>query len=273
MELDIFVVDAFTDKQFGGNSAAVVPVEDWLAVDLMQSIASENNLSETAFIKRVDLNHYQIRWFSPITEIDFCGHATLAAAHVLFNQFSCVGEVCFSTDKVGDLKVTQVSNADSTATPSAIEMSFPNLKPEIVESVPNALTAGLSVTPKAVLKNQQAYFAVMDSAADVINLEYQSELLALLAPLDVVVTAQADATSEYDFISRYFWPANGGDEDPVTGSIHAGLAPYWSEQLNKTDLVAFQASTRGGKLCCRISDDRVFVSGCGKLYLKGRIYV
>ncbi|WP_153916654.1 PhzF family phenazine biosynthesis protein [Shewanella sp. TC10] len=273
MELDIFVVDAFTDKQFSGNSAAVVPVVDWLSVDLMQSIATENNLSETAFIKPINANHYAIRWFSPITEIDFCGHATLAAAYVLFNQLAYVGEIRFSTDKVGDLIVTQVETADSHTSAKPIQMSFPNLAPEPVSSIPNALTAGLSITPNVVLKNQQAYFAVMNSAAEVVNVEYQSELLALLAPLDVVVTAKADDDSKHDFISRYFWPANGGDEDPVTGSIHAGLAPYWSGELHKTSLVGYQASIRGGALFCQLKDGRVFVSGYGKLYLKGVIYV
>ncbi|HEX5793527.1 MAG TPA: PhzF family phenazine biosynthesis protein, partial [Rheinheimera sp.] len=139
-----------------------------------------------------------------------------------------------------------------------------------VDQVPAALLAGLSVKPIQVLKNRQAYFAVMASEHDVKSLSYSSEHLKQLAPFDLVVTAKA---SEYDFISRYFWPANGGDEDPVTGSIHAGLAPYWAKQLAKSDLVAYQASQRGGILFCSLSHDRVLVSGFAVLYLKGTAYI
>ncbi|WP_144211803.1 PhzF family phenazine biosynthesis protein [Shewanella donghaensis] len=263
MELEIFVVDAFTDNQFGGNSAAVVPVVDWLSVDLMQNIAAENNLSETAFIKSLSANRYEIRWFSPMTEIDFCGHATLAASFVLFEHLSCDGEIEFITDKVGSLTVTQLAD-------KRIQMSFPNCAPSPINAVPEALLAGLSIAPQAVLKNEQAYFAVMSSAAEVKEVESQSEILKSLAPYDVVVTAR---DVQFDFVSRYFWPANGGDEDPVTGSIHAGLAPYWSGILGTNKLVARQASKRGGVLHCQVDGDRVLVSGYGVLYLLGTIYV
>ncbi len=263
MELDIFIVDAFTKQQFKGNSAAVVPLQHWLAAELMQNIAAENNLSETAFIRALSPNQYEIRWFSPLTEIDFCGHATLAASYVIFNQLGGQGEIEFLTLQVGSLLVNQHSDG-------RIEMSFPNQCPEVIEQVPDALLAGLSVTPVQVLKNRQAYFAVLATEQDVTGLSYCSEQLKQLAPFDVVVTAKA---REYDFISRYFWPANGGDEDPVTGSIHAGLAPYWAKQLAKSDLVAYQASARGGILFCNIVNDRVLVSGFAVLYLKGTAYI
>ncbi|MFS1436850.1 PhzF family phenazine biosynthesis protein [Shewanella sp. 10N.286.48.A6] len=263
MELEIYVVDAFTKQQFKGNSAAVIPISQWLDDELMQRIAAENNLSETAFIKRLATNHYEIRWFSPLTEIDFCGHATLAASSVLFNHLDCDGELSFSTNKVGCLTVKQLAD-------KRIQMSFPNQAPQPINKVPEALLAGLSITPQTVLKNDQAYFAVMASADEVVAVEAQSAILKSLAPHDVVVTANDD---KFDFVSRYFWPANGGDEDPVTGSIHAGLAPYWAGELAKNELVARQASSRGGILYCQLEDDRVLVSGYGVLYLFGKIYV
>tara|TARA_R100001443_G_scaffold113083_1_gene127333 strand:+ start:8972 stop:9781 length:810 start_codon:yes stop_codon:yes gene_type:complete len=269
LELTIYIVDAFTKQQFKGNSAAVVPLQDWLAPELMQNIAAENNLSETAFIVATAANQYQIRWFSPLTEIDFCGHATLAASYVIFQHLGGEGEIEFVTREVGSLFVKQHSDG-------RIEMSFPNQCPQLVEQVPDTLLAGLSVAPIKVLKNRQAYFAIMASEQEVKNLSYNSERLKQLAPFDLVVSAKASATTktdEYDFISRYFWPANGGDEDPVTGSIHAGLAPYWAQQLAKTELVAYQASARGGTLYCSISNDRVLVSGFAVLYLKGTAYI
>ena len=282
MELNIFVVDAFTDQQFKGNSAAVVPLDEWIDDGLMQSITVENNLSETAFIKKIATNRYEIRWFSPLTEIDFCGHATLASSFILFNHFNVTDDIEFVTLEVGALSVKQLTNG-------RIQMSFPNQCPVVVEC-PAAIMDGLSIKPLQVLQNRQAYFAVLANGQDVLNIEYNAEQLKLLAPYDLVVTASdammgngggsdsgntdgGDNSKGYDFISRYFWPANGGDEDPVTGSIHAGLAPYWAKQLNKDKLTAFQASARGGKLYCEIKGDRVLVSGEAVLYLQGKVFV
>ncbi len=173
--MDIFVVDAFTDQQFKGNSAAVVPVSDWPSDELMQNIAAENNLSETAYIKNVGERQYEIRWFSPLTEIDFCGHATLASAFVLFNEFGVQDQLEFITREVGDLRV--ILNAQDE-----IEMTFPNQKPEMVSSAPKQLLDGLSLKPVHVLKNRQAYFAVYSSEQDVLGVTYKSELLKQLAP-------------------------------------------------------------------------------------------
>ena len=317
MELSIFVVDAFTDTQFRGNSAAVVPLHSWIPDELMQNIAYENNLSETAFIKKITPNKFAIRWFSPLTEIDFCGHATLASSFVLYNHYDVKGEIEFTTLEVGSLTVNQLND-------NRIEMDFPNQNPEQVNEVPPALLDGLSIKPLQVLKNRQAYFAIFNSVQDVLNVTYQAHLLKTLAPYDLVVTAsdasrlsdvnnvleskskskskndtentaesiaQASVQSvdidlnthvadnpvnlatDYDFVSRYFWPANGGDEDPVTGSIHAGLAPYWAKVLNKNKLHAFQASARGGVLICELKNQRVCVSGHAVLYLQGKISV
>ena len=217
MELTIFVIDTFTEQKFKGNSAAVIPLDEWISDQLMQRIATENNLSETAFIKAMGANRYEIRWFSPLTEIDFCGHASLASSFVLFNHYDIQGDIEFITLEVGPLTVKQLDD-------SRIEMSFPNQNPEAIDEVPEAIIAGLSIQPIEVLKNRQAYVAVLASQQDVLNVEYDSPQLKLLAPYDLVVTA-ASSDDDTDFVSRYFWPANGGDEDPVTGSIHAGLAP------------------------------------------------
>ncbi|NVK23878.1 MAG: PhzF family phenazine biosynthesis protein [Gammaproteobacteria bacterium] len=265
MKLKINIVDAFTDTPFKGNSAAVIITEAWLDDDLMQSIAMENSLSETAFLVKGLNDVYHIRWFSPLTEIDFCGHATLASAFVLFQSNPKLQQVVLQADAVGAMTI--IKTADGL-----IEMDFPNRAPSNIEQIPVELLNGLSIRPKQVLKNQQAYFAVYDSEQDVLNVKQNTTLIKQLAPLDVVVTARSGA-EDYDFISRYFWPANGGDEDPVTGSIHTGLAPYWAEQLHKTKLVAYQASSRGGTLYCTVSAERVIIAGRAVQYLEGLIEV
>ncbi len=276
MQLEINVIDAFTDKVFKGNSAAVIITESWLDKDLMQSIAMENNLSETAFLvadKSNGLNHkdqsnkvatYHIRWFSPLTEIDFCGHATLASAFVLFDKNTDLKTITFIAKAVGTLTVFQTDSGKIT-------MDFPNTKPEKVNTIPEPLLAGLSITPIEVYKNSQAYFVIYNAEADVLTVQRDNEILKRLAPLDIVVTCKAisEAFNSYDFISRYFWPANGGGEDPVTGSIHTGLAPFWAARLNKTELVAYQASSRGGVLHCKVAGDRVLISGNAVQYMTG----
>lgn len=262
MELTVNVIDAFTDQLFSGNPAAVIITNSWLDDGVMQSIASENNLSETAFsVKEKDF--YHIRWFSPLTEIDFCGHATLATAHVLFDRLEQVKSLKFYAKAIGEFKVNK-------ALDGFYEMSFPIRKPHIVDSIPKDLLQGLSLCPDEVYRNEQAYFAVYSSEKSVLRVQYNSDLLKKLKPYDVVVTSLSD---KYDFISRYFWPANGGDEDPVTGSIHAGLAPFWSERIGKSQLRAYQASKRGGDLLCRIDADRVIVSGQAVTYLSGTIQI
>ena len=248
MQLEINVVDAFTDTVFKGNSAAVIITDNCLADKLMQSIAFENNLSETAFIVRDDDGIYHIRWFSPLTEIAFCGHATLASAFVLFNKNPDVETIKFYAKAVGILTIVQTDDS---------------------------LLAGLSVAPVEVYKNTQAYFVIYNAEADVLNVERDNERLKQLAPLDVVVTCQATSADykDYDFISRYFWPANGGDEDPVTGSAHTALAPLWAERLGKNELIAYQASKRGGILNCVVAGDRVLISGNAVQYMTGFITV
>lgn len=261
MKLKVQFINAFTDVLFKGNSAAVIITENWLSDEVMQSIATENNLSETAFIMPKALDTYEIRWFSPIIEIDFCGHATLAASFVIFANYQSLTAITFITTSVGDLSVAKQND-------DYIQMSFPNREPRELSAIPCSLISGLSIAPKKVLRSEQAYFVIYDDECDVHNVMPNNELLKELAPYDVVVTAPS---VQYDFISRYFWPANGGDEDPVTGSIHAGLAPYWAERLDKKQLIAFQASKRGGELRCVIENDRVLVSGKAIQYLVGEI--
>ena len=263
MELKINVVDAFTESTFKGNPAAVIITKNWLCEELMQSIATENNLSETAFVKKIKNQDYQIRWFSPMTEIDFCGHATLAASFVIFSKEEGLKAINFFAKAVGHLSVIKTDNG-------YIQMCFPNKLPQKVEHIPLALLKGLSITPENVLLNNQAYFVIYEKENDVLSVKPNSDLLKQLAPYDVVVTAKSN---DYDFVSRYFWPANGGDEDPVTGSIHAGLAPYWADQLNKCQLVGYQASKRGGKLICSVEGDKVYISGKAVQYLEGTINI
>lgn len=263
MKLKIYQIDAFTDTVFKGNYAAVIILKEWLSTELMQQIATENNLSETAFVFKNTQNIYEIRWFSPITEIDFCGHATLAAAFVIFKENVVLEKIIFTAKAVGDLSVEKLDS-------DYIQMSFPNRKPKVVDSIPQELLNGLSITPKEVLLNQQAYFAILSKEEDVYSVKTNLNELKKLAPYDVVVTSKS---TEYDFISRYFWPANGGEEDPVTGSIHTGLAPYWAEKLNKNELIAHQASKRGGLLKCKVLEDKVIISGQAVLYLEGYITI
>ncbi len=259
MKLKVYFIDAFTDSVFSGNPAAVIILDEWLEKKTMQKIAFEHNLSETAFAVEYGENSYDIRWFSPLTEIDFCGHATLASAFALFSRDDSLRRLTFRAEAVGELSVLKKEDGK-------IQMSFPERKPERIDEVPVDLINGLSLEPKEVLRSPQAYFAVYDNETDVLSVVQNPEILKRLAPYDVVVTA---ASEKYDFISRYFWPANGGLEDPVTGSIHAGLAPFWSERSGKSELSAYQASKRGGVLSCLVDGGRVFVSGRAVQYLEG----
>ena len=261
MNLPIYQIDAFTSQVFRGNPAAVVPLLAWLPDQLMRNIAAENNLSETAFVVRHADGIFQIRWFSPLKEIDFCGHATLASAHVLFRLHPDLSVLTFSAAAVGNLTVTMLHSGQ-------IEMRFPIRALESVDVIPASLLDGLSIRPSEVLKNQQAYVAVYDNEMQVRSLVPNLQKLVELGPLDVAVTAPG---LTHDFVSRYFWPANGGAEDPVTGSIHAGLAPFWATRLGKSNLTALQASARSGLLYCRVDGERVFVAGSAVQYMEGTI--
>lgn len=269
MPLDISIINAFTSTAFKGNPAAVIILEEWLDSAVMQAIAIQNNLSETAFLVETAAAHYHIRWFSPLCEIDFCGHATLASAFVLFNNHPTLTQLSFYAEAVGEFVVDKLVSGK-------IQMDFPKQMPEPVTSIPEALINGLSIAPVEVYRNRQAYFVVYKSLAQVMGVCRNNDLLKQLAPLDVVVTCAAPSVgslSKYDFVSRYFWPANGGDEDPVTGSAYTGLAPLWADKLGKAALTAYQASSRGGEIDCHVLGDRVLVAGNAMPYLSGTIIV
>ncbi len=267
MQLPIHVIDAFTSERFKGNQAAVVPLDAWLADTLLQAIAAENNLSETSFLVwSAERNAFEIRWFSPLTEIAFCGHATLASAFVLFEADPGLRRVTFWAAAVGNVTAEREDGG-------RIAMTFPRRDAQPLQDVPVALREGLVPAPSAYLVNQQAYVAVYDGEAQVRAVRPDLERLKSLGPLDVVVTAPADAGAPYDFVSRYFWPANGGEEDPVTGSIHAALAPYWAGRTGRSSLVGHQASRRTGTLFCKVAESSVEVAGHCARYLTGTITV
>ena len=265
MQLSIHIIDAFTSERFKGNQAAVVPLDAWLADSVLQAIAAENNLSETSFLVwNADRAAFEIRWFSPLKEIAFCGHATLASAFVLFEADPALRSVRFWAAAVGNVTATLEEGG-------RIRMTFPRRDARPVDAPPAALCEGLDPAPLACFVNQQAYMAVYASEACVRAVRPDLEKLKSLGPLDVVVTAPADEGAAHDFVSRYFWPANGGDEDPVTGSIHAALAPYWAGRLGKSRLVGLQASQRTGTLFCEVTQESVEVAGHCARYLRGTI--
>lgn len=259
----IHIVDAFTEQLFSGNPAAVVIRDKWYSDDVMQQVASENNLAETAFLLKLSEAEYAIRWFSPLTEIDFCGHATLAASRVIFDNHPHLTLLRLQTNSVGDLIIRQSPDGK-------ISMEFPIRELEEPETIPEALINALPVTPAKILRSVQAWHAIYDNEQAIFDCQPELELVKMLAPLDLVISAPA---TQYDFISRYFWPANGGDEDPVTGSIHASLAPWWAKQLGKNKLVAHQASRRGGTIFCEVQEKKVLVAGYAQKYLTGTIMV
>ena len=267
MQLSIHIIDAFTQQRFHGNQAAVVPLQTWLPDATLQAIAAENNLSETAYVVwNAAHDAYDIRWFSPLTEIDFCGHATLATAYVLLQANPNGQRINFWAPAVGHVHALLLEDG-------RIEMTFPRRDAAPLDTPPAALLAGLSPVPTAYRINDQAYMAIYASEAEVRTVVPDLEALKTLGPRDVVVTAVADSGQPYDFVSRYFWPANGGVEDPVTGSIHTALAPYWAEVLGKNMLVAHQASQRSGQLFCELTADSVKVAGYCVPYLQGSITV
>ena len=259
MRLPIYQVDAFTDSLFGGNPAAVCPLEAWLPDAAMQAIAAENNLSETAFFVR-DGGDYALRWFTPTVEVDLCGHATLAAGHVVFHYLEPQREtVSFHTLKAGTLIVTR--RADM------LVMDFP-ARPASPAPPPPGLFAALGGAPREVLRARD-HLIVYDTAAEIVALNPDLAALAKVDCWAAIVTAPGE--SGVDFVSRFFAPAQGVPEDPVTGSAHCTLVPYWAKRLGKMQLEARQLSRRGGALYCALQGDRVNIGGRAVIYLDGQI--
>jgi PhzF family phenazine biosynthesis protein len=259
MLLSIYHVDAFAEKVFKGNPAAVVPLHEWLEDDVMQKIAMENNLSETAFFVKTD-DGYHLRWFTPANEIDLCGHATLGAAYIIKNFVEPpVQEISFSTEKAGLLKVT-IHEGMYT-------LDFPARMPQACEPPKELLESLGNPTAIEVLRSRD-YFVVLPDEQAVLNIEPDFNLLSTIETVGVIVTAKGH---EADAVSRCFYPALGIPEDPVTGSAHCNIVPYWSEKLGKTELFCKQLSARGGDLVCEFAGDRVLMSGKCLLYMRGEI--
>jgi PhzF family phenazine biosynthesis protein len=261
MAFPLFVVDAFSDRPFGGNPAAVCllpgPAEDrW-----MQQVGREMNLSETAFLHREE-DGYRLRWFTPAVEVDLCGHATLASAHVLWEQ----GQL-FPDEQVRFHTRSGLLTAQRQG--SWIELDFP-AKPVEAAPAPPDLAASLGVTPLFVGCNKMDYLVEVESEAVVRGLQPNLTRLAVLPVRGVIVTARA-TTPGFDFISRFFAPAAGVPEDPVTGSAHCCLGPYWRDKLKKTEMRAYQASARGGVLIVHVADPRVYLRGQAVTVLRGEL--
>ena len=257
--LTIYQVDAFTSRLFGGNPAAVCPLETWLPEDVMQKLAAENNLSETAFFVK-EGEGFHLRWFTPEFEIDLCGHATLATAFVLFNQLNFEQEVIKFRTKSGVLEVRKKGDL--------IELNFPSRMPQPC-AAPEALLKGINFPPLKVLKSRD-YFLVYEDEDIIKQIVPDFNYLNQIDAVGVIVTA---ASNEVDFISRFFVPNSVIGEDPVTGSAHCNLIPYWSKELNKTTLTARQVSAREGELFCEDKGERVTMAGNAVLYLKGEFYL
>jgi PhzF family phenazine biosynthesis protein len=259
VRLKLFQVDAFTSHVFGGNPAAVVPLETWLPDSVLQSIALENNLSETAFFVKEGAG-WRLRWFTPAQEVDLCGHATLAAAHVLFHNVSPSLQRVEFASKSGPLAVTREDGW--------LVMDFPARPPQPF-TPPPAIDEILGASPREVLASRD-WVAVFDSEAQVRALKPDLRRLAQMDTFAVAVTAPG---TDVDFVSRFFAPRIGVPEDPVTGSAHCSLVPYWAKRLGRTRLTARQVSARGGELRCEDLGERVHIAGRAVLYLEGHITV
>lgn len=259
MQLPLYWIDAFSRKPFAGNPAAVVPLTAWLNDRLMQQIAFENGLAETAFFVPVSPGRYHLRWFTPGAEVDLCGHATLATAFTLFHRLGYGGERITFDSRSGPLGVTRLPD-------QRIQLDFPS-RPAKPALPPAALIKGLGATPR-FFAQAEANLAVFDSAAEIISLQPDFAALATLEQYGTIVTAPGE---DCDFVSRFFAPRVGVPEDPVTGSAHCMLTPYWADRLGKPRLYAKQLSARGGELWCELHQDRVHIAGHASLYLTGEI--
>jgi PhzF family phenazine biosynthesis protein len=261
MTIPIYQADAFTSQLFGGNPAAICPLTEWLPDEVMQKIAKENNLAETAFFVKNDTG-FLLRWFTPEYEIDLCGHATLASAHILFTEMAYSEDtIHFETVKAGVLSVQR--NGDKYT------MDFPSRPPIPIEE-PNGLIEALGgIQPIAILRSRD-YFVVYEYEKEIRDLAPDFFALSKLDTVGVVVTARGD---QVDFVSRFFAPGAGIPEDPVTGSAHCNLIPYWAKILGKDKLHAYQISARKGELWCELKGERVLMSGKAVTYLKGEIYL
>ncbi|MEO7725390.1 MAG: PhzF family phenazine biosynthesis protein [Chthoniobacterales bacterium] len=259
MKIPYFEIAAFTERAFAGNPAGVCLLEEWLPDEQLQAIAAENNLAETAFvIARQD--HFDLRWMTPTVEVDLCGHATLAAAHVLFRHREYAGKTARFLTQSGELKVERDGDK--------LVLDFPSLPAGAITRADD-LSAALGAAPETILKGRD-YIAIFSSQEEVAAIKAHMVLVSNLDAQGVVVTGPGD---DCDFVSRYFAPAAGIPEDPVTGSTHCTLIPYWSQRLGKKEFFARQISARGGELFCEDRGDRVGIGGAAVTYVEGKIYL
>lgn len=259
MRIPLYQIDAFTSRLFAGNPAAVCPLEEWIDEAVLQSIAAENNLSETAFFVRKG-QRYELRWFTPTVEVDLCGHATLASAFVILNYIDTSRDsVAFDT-RSGELIVRREGER--------LSMDFPS-RPAAPCKAPDKLIEGLGRTPVENLASRD-YLAVFETEAEVRAVRPDMGLLSELEQFAVIITAPGN---EVDFVSRFFAPRGGVPEDPVTGSAHCTLVPYWTKRLGKKQHHAWQVSARGGELWCEDRGDRVTIAGHAVRYLEGFIHL
>lgn len=262
-EIPLYQIDAFATKVFAGNPAAVCPLEEWLADATMQSIAAENNLAETAFLV-TEKGRRRIRWFTPVEEVPLCGHATLASGFVVLNYLEpSLREVEFDS-RSGPLRVARSGDR--------YVLDFPVVRTEVVSSPPSEIVAGLHCTPTELLVSigDPNYLAILEGEAQVWDVKPDLATLERLHPHGVVISAPG---REVDFVSRYFAPGSGIPEDPVTGSIHCALAPYWARRLGKNRMEARQVSKRGGALGIELHGNRVHLSGSAVCYARGTITI
>ena len=259
MKLPLYQVDAFTRRLFGGNPAAVVLLENWLPDEILAAIAAENNLAETAFVI-IQPDVIALRWFTPAVEVDLCGHATLAAAQVIFRHYLPAADSLSFSTRSGNLVVTRAADR--------LSMDFP-ARPGTPVEITDTLVAALGIRPREVYRARDL-LAILDSEAEVQSLQPDMQRIAALDAFAVIVSARGAAV---DFVSRFFAPRAGIPEDPVTGSAHCTLVPYWAARLGKAELSARQLSARGGELHCRLAGDRVLIAGHAVEYLRGEIDV
>jgi len=260
MKLKIFQADAFASGLFKGNPAAVVPLSEWIPDQLMQQIAAENNLSETAFFIP-EGDHFHIRWFTPKAEVKLCGHATLATAHILFNELNFQGEQIEFNSKSGILTVRKVGEK--------LQLDFPSDLAQPVEPI-QAFAEAFGLPATETYKGRTDYLLLFDSEEIIWKMKPNFHILKQTDARGIIVTAKGN---EVDFVSRFFAPGVGIDEDPVTGSAHTTLVSFWSSRLYKTELTALQLSERGGELWCTLAGDRVLIAGKAVTYLRGEIEV
>ncbi len=259
--MELYQVDAFAENLFEGNPAAVCLLNEWISEETMQNIAAENNLAETAFLVQSDKG-YEIRWFTPTTEVDLCGHATLASAHVLYFELNYQGdEIQFTSRNKGMLTV-QKSKHGLTLNFPADKIKELELEPRF-ESVTNHI-------PNRVFQGSTDWMLIFETESEIRGIEVNEAKLLALGGRGLIVTARG---MQSDFVSRFFAPQVGISEDPVTGSAHTTLTPFWAKELKKEKLTARQVSKRGGKLICELKNDRIEITGKTKLYLKGNINI